>query len=85
MLIDVRTKKAFLRSHISKAINIPLAHLRKNLNLISENIPIILYANDTYAAYNAYCILRNHGYSNIRILSEGMIWYMEIALNEENV
>ncbi len=85
LLIDVRTEKAFLRSHISKAINIPLAHLRKNLNLISENIPIILYANDTYAAYNAYCILRNHGYSNIRILSEGMIWYMEIALNEENV
>lgn len=83
-LIDVRTEKCFERSHISKAVNIPLAYLREHLNLIPENKKVILYANDSYAAYNAYCILRNRGFDNIALLSGGMLWYMEQAIDEES-
>lgn len=83
-LVDVRTERSFKHSHISKSINIPLAHLRENLNFIHENKKVILYANDSYAAYNAYCILRNRGYDNIAMLSGGMLWYLEQVINEEN-
>ncbi len=84
ILADTRSPQGFNASHITNAINLPLATLRDNLNNIPRDKQIILYCNTGYGAYNAYCILAGHGFNNISLLSGSMDLYIQRSIDEES-
>lgn len=84
ILADTRSPQGFNASHITNAINLPLATLRNNLNSVPRDKPVILYCNTGYGAYNAYCILIQHGFDNISLLSGSMDLYIQRSIDEES-
>lgn len=77
-LIDVRPAAQFKTGHIEKAVNIPLEAIRSNLDTIPHDKQVILYCNRGYKAYLASCLLNNHGFDNVYVLSGGQNLYNEI-------
>jgi len=84
ILADTRSPQGFNASHIAKAINLPLATLRDNIHAVPRDKPVILYCNTGYGAYNAYCILSQHGFDNISLLSGSMDLYIQRSIDEES-
>ncbi|EAR01348.1 rhodanese-like domain-containing protein [Maribacter sp. HTCC2170] len=74
VLIDVRSRFDFDKSHISDAINIPTAEIldAKNIELFKKfrenNIPVIIYGKDPIDANSAWMILYELGFDNAKLL-----------------
>ena len=68
-LTDVRRPEHFDIRHLPGAVNIPLTTVRKQLSVFPRDKKIVLYCNDGYGAYLAYCILRGHNYDNVYLLN----------------
>jgi rhodanese-related sulfurtransferase len=77
VFIDVRTPYDFVRGHLDQAVNIPYNNMLSEENrgifdkLKKENVVVILYGNDQSQANAPAMLLRQLGYSNVRILAGG--------------
>jgi len=65
-VIDVRSIAEFESGHISKAENIVLAKLEKNLDKVNKHKQIIIHCKSGARAAMAYSILEQHGFKNIK-------------------
>jgi rhodanese-related sulfurtransferase len=76
-IVDVRNPVDYQTSHIDRAKNIPIQEIlnHKNLEnftaLAKDGLTIILYGKDQLEANGAWMILKQTGYSNVRILEGG--------------
>ena len=74
-LLDVRTAEEFALCAIKGAQNIPLDELRDRLSEISRSKPVYVYCAVGLRGYLASCILRGHGFNDVRNLSGGYKTY----------
>lgn len=74
-LIDVRTPAEFAAVALDRAVNIPLDSLRQSLEFIPAGKPIVLYCGVGLRGYLASCILKQHGFSDVRNLVGGIMTY----------
>jgi hydroxyacylglutathione hydrolase len=65
VIIDVRTRKEWLRNHKPRAINIPYYRLNQ-LDLPKET-KLVLYCNSGRRAKIGKEILKKHGYKNVTV------------------
>lgn len=73
-IIDVRSRREFREGHINRAINIPLADIKKNIEkqIPNKQTKILLYCQyGTRSKKSAY-ILENLGYTQIYNLRGGI-------------
>jgi len=77
VFIDVRTPYDFVKGHLEKAVNIPFNSMLTEENreifnkLKKENVVVVLYGNDQSQANAPAMLMRQLGYSNVRILAGG--------------
>ena len=79
VLIDIREKEEFERSHLEGAKNIPLGNLWKAhfFKRIPTQDPVVLYDNDGIRSSVAYRELRKLGYKNVVKLAGGIKAWQE--------
>ena len=75
LLVDVRTADEYALGSIPGAIHIPLDSMRDRLAEIPTDRPIWLFCGVGLRGYLASCILRNHGYRDVRNLIGGLRTY----------
>jgi sulfur-carrier protein adenylyltransferase/sulfurtransferase len=83
-LIDVRSKDEFEKFSLPGAIPIPIADLlsEENLSQFDQDARMmVLYANSTVVANEAWMILRQLGYSNIYVLEGGLNYWFDAVMN----
>lgn len=69
IIIDVREKEEFDRSHVSKALNIPLSklmHGQAKLDTLPKNAELVVYCNSGNRSGMAEKILKNQGFSEVK-------------------
>jgi NADPH-dependent 2,4-dienoyl-CoA reductase/sulfur reductase-like enzyme/rhodanese-related sulfurtransferase len=73
--LDVRTESEFHYGHIKTALNIPIDELRNRINeiRITKDMPIYVNCESGARSYNAICILKNNGFTNLYNLSGGFM------------
>ena len=74
-LIDVRTPVEFATGTIDGAINIPLDDMRRQLDRIPRDKPIVLFCGVGLRGYLASNILKQRGFKDVRNLSGGIKTY----------
>ena len=74
-LIDVRTPVEFANGTIDGAINIPLDDMRRQLDRIPRDKPIVLFCGVGLRGYLASNILKQRGFKDVRNLSGGIKTY----------
>ena len=74
-VIDVRSPSMHKAGHLPNAINMPIPQLRKHLNEIPHNRPILLHCMIGYNSYLASCILRQNGFDNVFSYAGGFSQY----------
>lgn len=79
VLIDMREKDEFEKSHLENAKNIPLGSLWKAhfFGRIPKNDPVVLYDNDGIRISVAYRELQKLGYKNVIKLAGGIRAWQE--------
>ncbi|MGM0608660.1 MAG: rhodanese-like domain-containing protein [Candidatus Muiribacteriota bacterium] len=60
--IDVREQNEFKKGSLQIALNIPVCKLQKKIKHIPEDKVILTFCHSGARAYDAYNILRNHGF-----------------------
>lgn len=70
-LIDVRNPKSYAAGHIPGAISIPLNKLRQKISELDRDKLTVICCQVGHTSYNAYKILINSGFKNVRNLSGG--------------
>jgi rhodanese-related sulfurtransferase len=74
--VDARAAHAYEKSHIKRAINVPLSKLEDSLAKIPRTADVVLYCEhpECPASTNAGVILLKHGYphNNIRVFKGGI-------------
>lgn len=68
MILDVRNKGAFEKSHIPEAYNIPFAELEARRNEIPPAVNVALYADDDVEAFQASTRLFDMGVFSVKTL-----------------
>lgn len=73
--LDVRTREEYQYGHIKTAINIPIDELRSRIEEIrvDKDTPIYVNCESGARSYNAICILKNLGYTNLYNLTGGFM------------
>lgn len=73
-IIDVRSRREFREGHINRAINIPLADIKKNIEkqIPNKQTKILLYCQYGTRSKKAAYILENLGYTQIYNLRGGI-------------
>lgn len=79
VLIDVRTAKEYAEGHVPNALNIPLASIVDNPNILkdSKGENIVLYCRSGYRAGKAAEVLLANGYSNLHHLEGDMLGWLQ--------
>lgn len=70
-LVDVRTKNEFKGGHVPGAINIPLPELRKRLDEVANDKPIVVICASGHRSRTAAKLFTNSGYENVYNLAGG--------------
>lgn len=84
-LVDVRSKDEYEFRSIDGAINIPVASLRTNSNIIPKDKNVVLFCNKGFQSYVASRILIQKGFENVYSLSGGIAFYKELLKNEQGL
>ena len=74
-ILDVRTVAEYEYWHIPEAINIPYTELRDRLGEVPKDRPVYSYCRSGFRSYIAYCILRQHDFTDTAFLSGGLITF----------
>ena len=76
--LDARTPEEFDLGALPGAVNIPHTELRKRLNEVPKDRPIVVNCGMGLRGYLAERILRQNGYTNTVNLSGGYITYRTV-------
>ena len=68
-ILDVRTSKEYDAGHIEGALLIPVDDIRKNISMLDPGKETIIYCRSGYRAYLALRVLRNIGFSDVKLLN----------------
>src|SRR5262245_47033485 len=73
-MLDVRDVDAFLASHVSGALQIPLARVQGEIPYLPKDKPIVAYCTCPHdeAAIEAVQIMQHGGMTNARVLRGGL-------------
>lgn len=85
VILDVREQAELDVFAIDGAINIPLGQLRKRINELDKNKKYIVLCAIGVRAYNAYRILAQNGFENIKLYPAGVRFYSSTHRNFEEV
>jgi len=86
-LIDLRTPKEFVGSHIEGAINIPFDRILDEAHepIFKEDLPKILYGESPVTANAAWMVLTQYGYENLSVLNGGISAWMNSSKSEDTL
>lgn len=85
VVLDVREQAELDVFAIDGAVNIPLGQLRKRINELDKNKKYIVLCAIGVRAYNAYRILAQNGFENIKLYPAGVRFYSSTHRNFEEV
>ena len=83
-LVDVRSQSEFETYHLPGAINVPIDNILSEENSAwfgAEGKMVVLYANGTTNASQAWMLLRQNGYKNLYVMQGGMNYWAETIMN----
>ena len=80
LLVDLRPPSDFAGFHLPGAVNVPFEGLAQNLSEIPDDGKIILYSNGTTHAAQAWLELRHMGWSNVWVLTDGILGFWRQCL-----
>ena len=77
ILLDVRSPAELEMMKIESALNIPLGKLRSELASLGDdkNVEIITFCKISLRGYEAALILKNAGFTNVRIMDGGILMW----------
>lgn len=78
-ILDVRNKDEYEKGAIPNAVNIPLPDLRKNLNKLDKDKPVIIYCQKGLRGYIARLILKHKGYNKVSSLAGGFLLWKRLG------
>jgi len=82
LVIDIRPGDAYEKFHLRGAVNIPLEVLAKGAaSRLPKDGLIVLYSNGTTHAAQAWMELRRIGFSNVRVLTDGLAGFWRDCLS----
>lgn len=70
-VVDVRSARDFAKSHVPRALNIPLAQLRDRAGELDPTIPTITYCNKGVSGNAGQNVLLRSGFTSVYNLSGG--------------
>ncbi|MCR5546947.1 MAG: FAD-dependent oxidoreductase, partial [Lachnospiraceae bacterium] len=71
VILDVREEPELTMFAFQNAVNIPLSVLRSRLDELDKNKQYVIFCAIGVRAYNAYKLLKYHGFENIKIYPAG--------------
>ncbi len=81
IVVDVRSHEDYQKFHLRHAVNIPLADLSRAAD---KDLPrsglIVLYSNGTTHAAQAWLEMRHWGWSNVKVLTDGLLGFWRECL-----
>ena len=80
LVVDIRPAPDFALFHLPGAVNVPLEQLPLRLSELGEAKTIILYSNGTTHAAQAWLALRHLGFSNVFVLTDGLVGFWRDCL-----
>ena len=80
LVVDIRPAPDFALFHLPGAVNVPLEQLPSRLSELSAGKTIILYSNGTTHAAQAWLALRHLGFSNVFVLTDGLVGFWRDCL-----
>ena len=84
-ILDVRTPEEFALGSLPNAVNIPHTALRKRLNEVPKDRPIVITCGLGLRGYLADRILRQNGYTNTVNLSGGFTTYKIVQTEQQKL
>ncbi len=69
VILDTRSAKEYDAGHIEGAVNIAVDDIRENIGMLDPGKETILYCRSGYRAYLALRVLKNHGFSDVKLLN----------------
>ncbi|MCD6288804.1 MAG: FAD-dependent oxidoreductase [Candidatus Hydrogenedentes bacterium] len=75
VFLDVRSPGEYAEVRLSNSINIPLGVLRKRLDELDKNKPIITFCKISLRGYEAALILKSAGFENVRVMDGGIVMW----------
>lgn len=86
LIIDVRTPQEYAAGHVTKAVNIPLDQVNRQLDALRpyQNKPIVVYCRSGRRAGMAAKILLKNRFSDVRHLQGDMLQWAKLHLPQSN-
>jgi rhodanese-related sulfurtransferase len=76
VLVDVRTPEEYLQAHLAGALLIPLGELKKRVQEIPRDRPLLVYCAVGARSVSAAGFLASRGYREVYHMSDGLVgWY----------
>ncbi|MCU0858222.1 MAG: FAD-dependent oxidoreductase [Pontiellaceae bacterium] len=74
-LLDVRSPAELEQMRIEGTVNIPLGALRKRLNEIDRNRPVIAFCKISLRGYEAALIIKQAGFTDVKVMDGGILMW----------
>ena len=75
ILLDTRSPAELEMMRIEGAVNIPLGALRKRINEIDRNKPVVTFCKISLRGYEAALILRKAGFTDVKVMDGGILMW----------
>ena len=91
VFVDIRNPYEYIKGHIPNAINIPLTELLSKETMktfdkyVRDKTTIVIYANTQTEANGSWMLLKQLGYSDIKVLLGGFEYYSKELKGNEKV
>jgi len=73
--LDVRSPSEIEERSLQSTVNIPLGLLRKRLNELDKNKPIVVFCKISLRGYEAALILKKAGFSDVKVMDGGILMW----------
>ncbi|MCR5272087.1 MAG: pyridine nucleotide-disulfide oxidoreductase, partial [Lachnospiraceae bacterium] len=83
VILDVREEQELKMFDFEKSLNIPLSELRNRVNELDKNRKYVIFCAIGVRAYNAFRLLQQNGFENIKIYPAGTRFYISTHSNNE--
>jgi 3-mercaptopyruvate sulfurtransferase SseA/uncharacterized membrane protein YedE/YeeE len=80
MVVDIRGPREYTGFHIRGAINVPLAQLQGAAASFPGDKTVVLYSNGTTHAAQAWLMMRQWGWTNVFVLTDGLLGFWRHCL-----